>query len=222
MDNSAWSPRAPSERILMALKMQGALTSAQLGHRLETTGEAARQQLQKLAEDGLVAEERRASGRGRPAVWWHLTDKGHARFPDSHAALTVDILRSISEVLGDAARDKVIAAREATTRRLYEAEMTGCASLAARVAKLAELRSAEGYMAHAEACEDGSLLLIENHCPICAAASHCQGFCRAEQAVFEAVLGEEAAVKRVEHIVSGGRRCTYVISPAGAPGEAGR
>ena len=53
----------------------------------------------KLAEDGLVADERRASGRGRPAVFWHLSEKGQARFPDTHAALTVEILRSISGVL---------------------------------------------------------------------------------------------------------------------------
>ncbi|WP_246832769.1 metalloregulator ArsR/SmtB family transcription factor [Thioclava sp. F28-4] len=214
MEDSGWSPRSASERILMALKMHGALTSAQVGARLGTTGEAARQQLLKLAEEGLVADERRASGRGRPAVFWHLTEKGQARFPDTHAALTVEILRSISGVLGEEALERIIEAREATTQALYEAEMTGCGDLAARVAKLAELRNAEGYMASAERDADGTLLLVENHCPICAAATFCQGFCRAEQAVFKAVLGEDVSVERVEHIVEGGRRCTYVIRDA--------
>ena len=58
---------------------------------------------------------------------------------------------------------------------------------------------------------DGSLLLVENHCPICAAATACQGFCRAELDVFRAVLGPAATVERTEHIVTGGRRCSYVI-----------
>lgn len=62
--------------------------------------------------------------------------------------------------------------------------------------------------------EDGSILLVENHCPICAAATNCQGFCRAELQVFRAVLGPSVAVERSEHIVSGGRRCTYVIREA--------
>ncbi|WP_306132780.1 helix-turn-helix transcriptional regulator [Roseivivax marinus] len=215
MEKQDWSPRSAAERILMALKMHGALTSAELGARLGTTGEAARQQLVKLAEDGLVADERKPAGRGRPAVHWHLTEKGQARFPDTHAALTVDILRSISGVLGEDALDRIIHAREATTQALYEEAMADCVTLGDRVGKLAELRNAEGYMAAAETGEDGELRLVENHCPICAAATFCQGFCRAEKAVFENVLGDGVSVERVEHIVGGGRRCTYVIREAG-------
>lgn len=214
LENYEWSPRAPSERILMTLKMQGELTSAQVGSRLGITGEAARQQLVKLEEEGLVAARPRSAGRGRPAVYWQLTDKGQARFPDSHAVLTVDILRSITEVLGEEALTRIISAREATTQAMYEAAMADCDGLKARVRKLAELRNAEGYMAAAEEGEGGDMRLIENHCPICAAATFCQGFCRAEKAVFEAVLGEGTSVERMEHIVGGGRRCTYVISEA--------
>ena len=89
--------------------------------------------------------------------------------------------------------------------------MAGRHSLAERVAALVELRSAEGYMADWQEQEDGSIVLIENHCPICAAATACQGVCRAELQVFRTVLGPKAHVERTEHIVSGGRRCTYVI-----------
>ena len=44
-----------------------------------------------------------------------------------------------------------------------------------------------------------------------AAATACQGFCRAELDVFRSVLGPDATVTRDEHIVSGGRRCSYAI-----------
>ena len=59
------------------------------------------------------------------------------------------------------------------------------------------------------------MLLIENHCPICAAATFCQGFCRAEKAIFENILGAGTRVERMEHIVKGGRRCTYRIRETG-------
>lgn len=217
LEKSEWSPRAPSERLLMTLKMQGAQTSSQIGKALGITGEAVRQQLLRLHEDGLVAEERRSrAGRGRPSTYWHLTDKAQDRFPDTHAALTVDILRSITEVLGEDALDRIIAARESATLGLYRTEMSDCTELRQRVAKLAELRNAEGYMATAEDGEDGAMLLIENHCPICAAATFCQGFCRAEKAVFQSVLGDGVCIERAEHIVAGGRRCTYVIREAQA------
>ncbi|WP_090061998.1 helix-turn-helix transcriptional regulator [Celeribacter neptunius] len=198
----------------MILKMHGAMTSAQVGKQLQITGEAARQQLARLLEDGLVNEERRAAGRGRPAVYWHLSDKAQSRFPDTHAALTVEILNNISDVLGPQALERIIAAREAGTEALYRSAMSQCTDLPARVRKLAELRNDEGYMATVEEPGDGTLRLIENHCPICAAASVCQGFCRAEMEVFNAVLGAHAKIERAEHILGGGRRCTYVISEA--------
>ncbi len=214
LEKSGWSPRAPSERILMVLKMHGEQTSAQIGKRLGITGEAARQQLLRLTEDGLVEDERRAAGRGRPSTYWHLTQAGNARFPDTHADLTVDILRSISAVLGEDALDKIIADREATTLTRYRDRMGAQSPLRQRVETLARMRSEEGYMASVEETEDGEILLVENHCPICAAATFCQGFCRAEKAVFSSALGPDATVERLDHIVSGGRRCSYLITEA--------
>jgi predicted ArsR family transcriptional regulator len=68
-------------------------------------------------------------------------------------------------------------------------------------------------MAEWRAEPDGSFLLAENHCPVCAAARICQGFCRSELSVFRSVLGPGVAVERAEHILAGARRCAYVIQP---------
>jgi predicted ArsR family transcriptional regulator len=62
--------------------------------------------------------------------------------------------------------------------------------------------------------EDRDWLLIEDHCPICAAAQSCQGFCRSELQLFREVLGAEASVTREEHLLAGARRCVYRISKA--------
>jgi predicted ArsR family transcriptional regulator len=211
MESTAWSPRSPAERIMMALKMHGSLSSAALGKMLNITGEAARQQLLRLAQDHLVVAASRGGTVGRPTQSWSLTPKAQARFPDTHAALTVQVLDIVRTSLGEAALDAVISVREAETRKIYEAALGGRTALRDRVAALAELRSREGYMAGWTEQADGSLLLVENHCPICAAATACQGFCRAELDVFRAVLGPGATVTREEHIVAGGRRCSYSI-----------
>ncbi len=55
-------------------------------------------------------------------------------------------------------------------------------------------------------------LLIEDHCPICAAAQTCQGFCRAELRIFQEVIGTQATVTREEHLLSNARRCVYRVS----------
>lgn len=201
----------------MALKMQGSLSAAALGDRLGTTGEAARQQLARLAEEGLVEAQSAASGVGRPTQLWSLTPAAQARFPDTHAALTVQLLDIVRAQLGDAALEKIIAVREADTRQAYESAVAAASDLRSRVAALADLRSQEGYMAAWTEQADGTLLLVENHCPICAAATACQGFCRAELDVFRAVLGPEVTVERQDHIVAGGRRCSYTIKATNVP-----
>ncbi len=84
------------------------------------------------------------------------------------------------------------------------------------MARLAELRSVEGYMAAWSADADGGFTLVENHCPICAAATACQGFCRAELEVFRAVLGDGVSVERTDYILAGARRCAYRITSSPA------
>ena len=212
LENHAWSPRSPGDRVLMALKMRSGLSSAAIGAELGITGEAARQQLLRLAQEGLVASANVSAGVGRPTQAWSLTPAAQARFPDTHAGLTVQLLDLIGATLGPAALDTLITARETVTRAAYETALSQKSGLHERVAALVELRSREGYMAAWSEQPDGSLLLIENHCPICAAAIACQGFCRAEIDVFRSVLGPETTVEREEHIVSGGRRCSYRIT----------
>lgn len=211
IDHGISQPQSASERLLMLLKTHGPLQASEAGKMLGTTGEAARQQFVKLAKEGLVVGESQTRGVGRPIQLWQLTEAGNAHFPDAHGELTVQLLRLIRTQLGDNALGLLIDSRERETRDQYYQAMVGANNVAERVERLVALRCREGYMAESKVEADGSLLLIENHCPICAAATHCQGFCRAELAVFQQVLG--VPVERVEHILSGARRCTYRIRP---------
>ncbi|MEJ4042967.1 transcriptional regulator [Erwinia sp. SLM-02] len=198
-----------SQRLLHLLKTRGPQQAAEAGKALGMTAEAARQQFGKLASDGLVAAFSTSRGVGRPSQFWQLTPKGQKQFPDTHPELTIQLLEIVRESFGEQGIDLLIEKREKKTREFYRHELAALNSLTERVARLAEIRSAEGYMAEYEVLDDGSLLLIENHCPICAAATVCQGFCRAEQAIFSEVL--EADVVRVEHILSQARRCAYRV-----------
>lgn len=205
-------PPRSADRLLMELKMRGERTTADLSRSLGITSEAVRQQMTRLAEQELVVSRSIPHGVGRPAQSWLLTEAGNRRFPDTHAQLTVDLIRAVRTELGDAAIDTVIAGRERETLTSYEREMAGIDSTEGRVARLAAIRTREGYMAEWNREPDGSLLLVENHCPICAAAATCQNFCRAELAIFQRVLGDDVAVERQEHILAGARRCAYRIT----------
>jgi predicted ArsR family transcriptional regulator len=201
-----------TNRMLYSLKVAGAQTAASLADRLGITSVAVRQMLGRLHDDGLVDFEDSRETVGRPKRFWHLTDSGNGQFPDNHATLTADILASVSAVFGDAGLDKLISHREAATLKHYKSELTDLRSIDERVARLAELRSAEGYMAETTRDDSGALILVENHCPICVAAKACQKLCRSELDVFQAALGPDVEVKRFEHILKGARRCAYRIT----------
>ncbi len=198
-----------ADRVLHLLKTRGPQLASDMGAFLGTSGEAARQQLVKLAASGLVNASSEVRGVGRPTQVWQLTAAGHARFPDTHSELTMQLLQTVRDTFGEEAIDRLIDVRERQTQALYEREMGGIPDLKGRVERLAALRSREGYMAEWSEQPDGALILVENHCPICAAATACQGFCRAELQVFEQVL--RAKVERVEHIQLGARRCAYRV-----------
>lgn len=210
------SKKPPGERFLLLLKKRGPQTVNDLGCATGVCGEAARQQLQRLAADGLVSATAEPRGVGRPAQVWSLTPAGDAKFPDGHAQLAAQLIAAIRAELGDAALDRLIDRRAEEAKASYRRALEGSTSLAERVTRLAAARSAEGYMAEAvpDEAAPGGYLLIESHCPICAAAHACQAFCRAELETFRDVLGPNVIVDRTAHIVQGDRRCVYRISPS--------
>ncbi|MFY1855990.1 helix-turn-helix transcriptional regulator [Achromobacter xylosoxidans] len=208
----SWQPHQPADRVLMTLKTRGPQSVAVIAKALDVTAEAVRQQMARLYADGLVDSESRSAGRGRPTQIWFLTDAGHRRFPDTHADMTVQMINAVRQVFGDEGVDKLISVREAAMLANYRQALQGARDLAQRVDSLMRVRSAEGYMA--ETRRDGDdFLFIENHCPICAAAQACMGFCRSELELFRQVLGEDVRIEREEHILLGARRCAYRISP---------
>jgi predicted ArsR family transcriptional regulator len=216
LDNTTSADTAPAAaRLLGGIKRCGPLTIADIATTLGISDEAARQQVIRLAADGLLASETEPRGIGRPTRRWFLTAAGHARFPDTHAELTLRLIEAVRSELGEPALERLIRVPEADTLRAYRDALAGAQTLAKRLARLAEIRSREGYMA--ECRTDGAaFLLLENHCSICAAATSCQGFCRSELEVFRAVLGPGVAVERTDHILAGARRCAYRIVPIAA------
>jgi predicted ArsR family transcriptional regulator len=208
----AWPPHQPADRILSTLKTRGALGIPDIAKVLKVTVEAVRQQMVKLEADGLVDAQSRPGGRGRPTQIWRLTGEGHKRFPDTHAEMTVQMISAVIRVFGNTGMDQLIAAREDTMRANYAEALRGARSLQTRLERLADIRNREGYMAEFRPEGDG-FLFIENHCPICTAAQACTGFCRSELQLFDAVLGPDVSVSRVEHVLAGARRCAYQVSP---------
>ncbi|AKS10067.1 helix-turn-helix transcriptional regulator [Pseudomonas trivialis] len=202
-----------TDRILFLLKTRGPLKTTELASLLDLTFEATRQQIQKLqASELIVGVSAPTKGAGRPSLKWALTAIAQKKFPDSHSVLTLHLIESIEGVFGSDGIEKIISSMEAVNRQEYMQACAQASTLEEKVSILVHIRELAGYMAHMEPEGEG-WLLIENHCPICAAARKCQGFCRSELQVFRDAIGDGAIVERCEHLISGDRRCVYSIQP---------
>lgn len=211
MENYRPITKATADKFLQLLKTKGPQSAAMLAAALGITGEGARLQLLKLAEEGLVVSATSSRGVGRPVQIWDLTPLGHAHFPDTHVELTLQLIETIRRELGEAALEKVVAAREFQQQEKYINALAGISGLAERLAQFATIRSSEGYLAEWKEEEDG-FVFIENHCPICCAATQCANICESELKTFRTIMGDEVDVKRVDHIIAGNRRCVYKIT----------
>ena len=214
--NSSDAPRSPADRLLFLLKTRGPQSAQDLASVLGVTKEAARQHLLRLSDEGLVLAASEIRGVGRPVQVWKLTVEAQKRFPDTHAELAAGMIESVRALFGASGLEALIARREQEGRERYQACLRGAVTLQQKVARLARQRATEGYMAEWRR-EGNGFVLVENHCPICAAAAACSGFCRSELQLFRGLLGPEVTVERTEYLLAGARRCAYRITPRRTP-----
>lgn len=203
------------QQIMHRLKTRGPQSVKIISTQLGMTTMGARQHLTDLEQKGYLSqtpEEKQT--RGRPVHLWKLNAKGHKQFPDSHSQVTLELIDVIRSSLGEESLNQLIDQRAELIQTQYR-DALGQADddLRSQIECLAQLRSDEGYMAEVRLLPDG-WLLIENHCPICAAAEQCQQFCKSELSMFQQLLQQTASVTRVDYLLSGARRCAYKITSA--------
>jgi predicted ArsR family transcriptional regulator len=199
------------------LKTEGAMDAARLARRLRVTPMGVRQHLYALQQEKLVTADARPVPRGRPVKAWRLTRKADRLFPEAYAELSVALIDAVGDTFGAPGVTRLLESRLARQVADYSARIARAAPLHTRLQQLARVRTEEGYMAEVRPDGRSAFLFVENHCPICAAATACQGLCATELDLFRAVLGPDVDVERAEHIVAGDRRCAYRMThtPAG-------
>ena len=199
------------QRLLDLLKVEGPCDARTLASRLKVSTMAVRQHLYALRIQKAVDSRDEMRPMGRPAKIWSLKRAADRYFPDSHAALSLDLLRVARSALGeDLLREKLIAWARERARQLVK-RLRAQASVRARLQALWAVHARQGYMPGIEAAKDGIMHLTQNHCPILAAATNCTSLCEAELELIRAALGRHCTVSRTGHMPAGQRSCVYRI-----------
>ena len=197
-------------KILEILKWGGPASQESLAKELNLSTMAVSKHLTNYLQQGLVSYVEKKQERGRPIKFWSPTREADRFFPDTHNRLAQSLITITKEALGDEALEKLLGVHTAKKVEQYCEELKPFESVKERVQRLAHIRNQEGYLAEFQE-EDDTLILIENHCPICDVASQCGDLCNSELKVMEQVLGPNIKIERTEHIQNDDRRCLYRI-----------
>jgi predicted ArsR family transcriptional regulator len=199
------------QRILVALKKQGHLTTRQLATMLGITPMGVRRHLTLLQHDRLVESSTIRQGLGRPSQAYRLTSEAQALFPTTYAQLTNELLGYVESFDGSAQIEALFQQR--AQRRIQQARgrLQSLDSLAARVAELAAILDEDGYLAEWEQLDDNTFALREFNCAVHSVASRFRQACGSELTFIQAVL-PEADIVRQHHLLGDDIYCGYRIT----------
>ena len=201
--------------IVKLLKTEGAMDAQRMAARLGLTAMAVRQHLYQLQREKLVTAEERPVPLGRPAKFWQLTREADRLFPDAYAEVSLALIEAVGDAFGEAGLKRVLQSRYARQVADYLRRIGRSLPLKEKVRQLARIRTQEGYMAEVKRLGKGPFLLAENHCPICAAATACQGFCTTELDLF--TKNSTSSERFLAPKLSSSARSTSSQETAGAP-----
>jgi predicted ArsR family transcriptional regulator len=202
-------PDSSTRKVLLTMmKTKGPLAVSEMAKQLGITEMAVRRHLNTLERDGLIEAKISRQAMGRPSHLYSLTTAADDLFPKNYHLLTLDLLEELQAEVGSEQVNRLFEGRKQKMQDKYAERMHG-KTLDERVAELAEIQNASGYMASWEKLDNGDYRLNEYNCPITQVATQYEEACKCELKLFQKLL--ETDVERTECMTKGACRCSYQI-----------
>jgi predicted ArsR family transcriptional regulator len=198
--------------ILNYLKRSKGMSVNELVARLNMSYMGIKQHCATLHRDGYLDTWRRPQKMGRPEMVYRLTPRTHDLFPAESNKFTLELLKSIREIHGPNAPEKLLYNVYERKTAALKAKVKG-GTVADRAKWLARLRDNEGYMSQfVNEAKQGGPQILECHSPVMNLLDNYRIIGRLEQDMFEAVLG--TGVRREETRESGQYECAFYFALA--------
>src|SRR5579859_6852058 len=101
------SGRSTRMEILELLRRRQSASAESISSELGITPNAVRQHLTNLEREGLVRSEPQRAKRGRPALFFFLTDRADSVFPKRYGQLASMVLQEVREIGGEPMLDEI-------------------------------------------------------------------------------------------------------------------
>ncbi|HEU0167617.1 MAG TPA: helix-turn-helix domain-containing protein [Chloroflexota bacterium] len=198
------------QAVLRALRQEGDASAEQLAAILGITVSGARQHLAQLVARCLVEVRQVRGGPGRPKARYRLAPAAEGLFPKRYGDLTNELLE-YAEAEHPALVEQLFERRR--RRRVERAKVRLAGKpFEQRVAELARILDADGYLADFAPADDGAFRITEHNCAILDVARRWGQACTTEIAFLREAL-PDAEVNRVAHMIGGAHVCAYEVRP---------
>lgn len=197
--------------IMDALKRRGTASRTEIAASLGQTREAARQHLMALEREGWIArDDTVAENRpGRPSIRYRLTDAGDHLFPKHYDAMSIELMDTLVERLGESGLQDMLKAITDRQVERWQAELDGL-DLAAKLDRLKGIYFEGDPYTRVERDGDG-FVLIERNCPFLNVALQRPALCSVTVSTLSRLLG--VRVYREARFQDGDRHCAFRVRP---------
>ncbi|MBT3338065.1 MAG: winged helix-turn-helix transcriptional regulator [Anaerolineae bacterium] len=197
------------EKILQALLRKPGSTTNELAETVGINPISVRHHLTSLQASGLISAEEERHGVGRPRLIYSLTDEGSEKFPTRYLQLTTRLLNQLKETLPNP-MVKELFSQVALNLAEEHADKLENLPIEERLDLIKELLINEGFTVDWEK-EGDSYHIHEISCPYYKVGQSHPEICSMDQTFISQMLAVPA--EKIECILNGGTRCTYVVKP---------
>jgi len=195
--------------IINSLKRSRGMSVNELVEKMKMSYMGIKQHCLTLQRDGYLDTWRRPQKMGRPEMVYRLTRRSHDLFQADSHQFTLDLLKSVQEIYGSNAPEKLLYNIFEKRTAALKAKAKGH-TVADRAKWLARFRDGEGYMAQFTNGQEDGPKILECHSPIMNLLDRYPIIGRFEQDMFQAVLGTRVRRQTVRN--SGLYECAFYFA----------
>ena len=198
----------PRRKIVRAIKSNGASSMSELASLLDISGEAVRQHLLHLEKDGwIIRIAEKQNGIGRPHIRYQLTTAGEHLFEKNYDHLTIEVLDTLVNHLGENALKDVLTAMIEERVREWEPKLAGLSTIE-RLYVLKDFYAKDDSYMEVEK-KGNHYYLIERNCPFHNVALKRPILCSVTVSVLTQLRG--CKVQRVQRLQNGDGCCAFRV-----------
>jgi predicted ArsR family transcriptional regulator len=199
--------------VLEELKRSGSLPVSVLTQQLGVSYMAAKQHCEDLKKIGYLERTRiPRSSVGRPEIFYSLSAKADALFPQAGVDFTLDLLEEIKSLHGDSTPDRILFQHFQKQQEKWTVHLTKLPTLVEKIKKLAALREQNGCSTRCTPMGNGRISLEEFHNPLQRIFEHYPRAVTMEQRMIEELLGTRVTRQELDSGRQGQPRVIFEVS----------